>query len=123
MENEKIKTLFVLFAHEEYSEIMDEFLNLAKKETLDILRPEADSTDSRLNFLCASIANYRYQQALSVCDRSEYTYAGKMINPSAETVINFAENLVRDYYQLCRDLIKPQNFVFMGIGRELTENE
>lgn len=123
MEDEKIKSLFILFAHEEYSVSMGEFMELAKRETLDILKPEADTTDNRLNFLCAAIANYRYQQALSVCDRSEYTYAGKMIDPSAETVINFAENLVRDYYQLCRDLIKPQNFVFMGIGRELTENE
>lgn len=115
MNEVKIQNLFTLFSGEEYSEEHEPIIQLAMTETEKILRdPESD--DERVNFLCAAAANYRLQQIRSASDRSEYTYAGKMSDGSKYSVLTFAENLLRDYYNMCADMIEPQDFVFMGFS-------
>lgn len=113
-----VQTLFNLFSGQK-SDSDNHFIIIAKRETEEMLVTGADENDERINFLCAAIANYRYQQAKAAADNSMYTYAGEMIKTEKNTPLAFAENMVRDYYQLCRNIIKPQNFIFMGIsGKE-----
>lgn len=112
-----VKTLFKLFSGQE-SENDNHFIIMAMLETKEILLPDVNETDERINFLCAVIANYRYQQAKAAADNSMYTYAGGMIKANKNTTLAFAESMLRDYYQLCHNIIKPQNFIFMGFAGE-----
>ncbi|MCM1132150.1 MAG: hypothetical protein NC340_01630 [Ruminococcus flavefaciens] len=112
-----VQSLFVLFSGQDITENAP-FLILARSETERILLPDVPDTDERVNFLCAAIANYRYQQAKASGDRSAYTYAGEMIKADKYTPLAFAESMLKDYYQMCRDIIKPQNFIFMGFSSE-----
>ncbi len=112
-----VQTLFNLFSGQK-SENDNDFIIIAKLETEEMLLPGTDGTDARVSFLCAAIANYRYQQAKAAADSSMYTYAGEMVQAKKNTPLAFAESMLRDYYQLCRKIIKPQNFVFMGFSKE-----
>ncbi len=112
-----VQTLFNLFSGQK-SENDNHFIMMARRETEEMLLPDTDETDERVSFLCAAIANYRYQQAKAAADNSMYTYAGEMIQAKKNTPLAFAESMLRDYYQLCRNIIKPQNFVFMGFSKE-----
>lgn len=111
-----VKSLFNLFSGQE-SENDNDFIILARHEVREILVPNVSETDERISFLCAAIANYRYQQAKAAADNSMYTYAGEMIKAKKNTPLAFAESMLRDYYQLCRNIIKPQNFIFMGFSK------
>ncbi|MDE5854346.1 MAG: hypothetical protein K2O36_01645 [Ruminococcus sp.] len=111
---DSVYSLFRLFSGED-SETNKYFILLAKKETEKILLPDIQE-DERINFLCAAIANYRYQQAKAASADSEYTYIGEMNSDKKNNILVFAENMLRDYYQLCSDIIKPQNFIFMGFS-------
>lgn len=85
-------------------------------ETNAMLRPDADPTDLRLVFLSASIAFYRVQQMLAARERAEYTYAGKVLKPSQNTAYEYSKRMLRDYLQICSDLLFPQNFVFSSFS-------
>lgn len=111
---DSVYSLFRLFSGAD-AETNKNFILLAKKETEKILLPDIQE-DERINFLCAAIANYRYQQAKAASGDSEYTYIGEMKSDKKNNILVFAENMLRDYYQLCSDIIKPQNFVFMGFS-------
>lgn len=111
---DSVYSLFRLFSGADAEENKN-FILLAKKETEKILLPDIDE-DERINFLCAATANYRYQQARAASDISEYTYIGEMNSDKKNNILVFAENMLRDYYQLCSDIIKPKNFVFMGFS-------
>lgn len=111
---DSIYSLFRLFSGED-AERNKNFILLAKKETERMLIPDVQE-DERINFLCAAIANYRYQQAKAASGDSEYTYTGEMNSDKKNNILIFAENMLRDYYQLCSDIIKPQNFVFMSFS-------
>lgn len=113
---DSVISLFKLFTGLEELENQT-FIILAMQQTQEILKPDIDETDIRPNFLCAAIANYRYQQAKAAADNSAYTYAGKMLQEGRTQPLAFAESMLKDYYQLCRDIIKPQNFVFMGFSK------
>lgn len=115
MDEVKIQKLFTLFSGEEYTAEHEPIIKLAMTETGKILR-NPETVDERIDFLCAAAANYRLQQIRSASDRSEYTYAGKMSDGSRYSVLTLAENLLRDYYNMCADIIEPQNFVFMGFS-------
>ncbi len=116
MNIESVKTLFTLFSGEEASENFIPVITLAVSEVEKMLLPESDPTDVRLDFLCASIANNRLQQIYSARERSEFTVAGKMLKESQNTALAYSEKLVRDYMNMCEDLIKPKTFVFMGFS-------
>ena len=113
MDDTKVKNLFTLFSGEVYTQEHSPIVQLAITETAKILR-DPQTADERVDFLCAAAANYRWQQIRSAHDCSEYTYAGKMSDGNKYSVLTFAENLLRDYYNMCADIIEPQNFVFMG---------
>ena len=116
MDRETVTSLFELFtgAHNgiEYYRIID----LAIYETGTMLRPDAERTDARLNFLSAAIAFYRLQQILAARERAECTYAGKVLKESQNTAYDYSKRLLRDYFQLCRDLLYPKTFIFSSFS-------
>ncbi len=115
MNSENVKSLFTLFSGEEYRDTLAPFLEVSTSQVQGMLLDGADKDDSRLDFLCAALANYRYRMAELSADRSEYTYAGKMSGSSDSRLLSFSESLLRDYYHLCRDLINGSDFVFMTV--------
>lgn len=116
MNLESVKTLFTLFSGEDVSEVYTPVILLAVSEVEKMLLPEADRSDIRLEFLCASVANHRLQQIKSARERYEFTVAGKMLSSSQGGMTAESEKLLRDYMQLCDDLIKPKTFIFMGFS-------
>lgn len=116
MDRQTVTALFELFTgtHNgiEYYRIID----LAIYETGNMLRPDADSTDARLNFLSAAIAFYRLQQILAARERAECTYAGKVLKESQNTAYDYSKRLLRDYFQLCSDLLYPKTFIFSSFS-------
>ncbi|MBP3379250.1 MAG: hypothetical protein J6K77_00085 [Ruminococcus sp.] len=119
MNIEKIKKLFTLFSGEEYEEKHQTILELGIAEVTKMLREDADEEDSRLDFLAAADANYRYCQAMLSADGKLYTYGGSLPDSSAAgkwSILDFAGNLLKDYCQMCRDLITTDTFVFFGFS-------
>ncbi|MBQ9808728.1 MAG: hypothetical protein IJM55_07655 [Ruminococcus sp.] len=115
MNIETVKSLFRLFTGEdEATETNAALIDLAVNETERMLLPEADSSDPRLNFLSAAIAAYRLRQILASRDREKYTYAGKMPDTGKGSPADSAEKLLRNYLDLCSDLIAPKTFIFMS---------
>ncbi|HRR76596.1 MAG TPA: hypothetical protein P5191_07255 [Ruminococcus sp.] len=116
MNIESVKSLFMLFSGEEDAERYAPLIRLAVKETGDMLLPDADSEDIRLDFLSAAIAFYRMRRILAARDREKYTYAGKMPAVGQDSSAAYAERLLRDYLDLCSDLIRSDTFVFMSFS-------
>ena len=116
MNIESVKTLFTLFSGEDVTEKYTPLINLSVLELEKMLLPDADPSDIRLDFLCASMANHRLQQINSSRERAEFTVAGKMLTTSQNTAVAYSEKLVYDYMNLCSDLIQPKTFVFMSFA-------
>lgn len=115
MNIESVKNIFSLFSHELELEKYSPLIALAVNETENMLVSPDVSNDIRLDFLCAAIANYRLQQINASHDRSEITFAGKMNAASRnESPLKYAEKLVCDYINICRDLVKAKTFIFMS---------
>ena len=85
----KIKSLFKLFSGDTCTAEHEPLIDLAVFEVERMISETADREDPRLDFLCAAIANYRYYQALSAQDRSEFTYGGKVIKDESGKIIDF----------------------------------
>lgn len=119
MNIESVKSLFRLFSGEDDIEAYLPLIELSVSETEKMLLDGADSTDVRLEFLCAAIANFKFQQANAAHDRSESTYAGKLLSsPENSGVLGYAEKLLSEYMNLCSDLITTKTFVFMSFGSD-----
>lgn len=118
MNIESVKTLFTLFSGEEELGRYSPLITLAMAEVEKMLLPDADPTDIRLDFLCAATANHRLQQLNAAHDRTEVTFAGDMLQAPSQVrtsgPLAYSESLLRDYMQLCEDLIQPKNFVFLS---------
>ncbi len=114
MNIDSVKTLFELFSGES-AENFAPLVQLAVDETEKMLLPDKDASDVRLQFLAAAAANYRLRQIMASRDRTQVTYAGKMLDTKTGTSAG-AESLLRDYLALCSDLIKPQTFVFAAFS-------
>lgn len=114
MDITKIKQLFTLFSGDSCTEEQEPLIQLALTEVEAMLTENADKSDERLNFLCAALANFRYYQAISSQDRSEYTYGGKVLNDGEKKNLCLAEGLLKGYFQLCSDIIKGSDFIFIG---------
>ena len=115
---ESVKSVFALLSGIDDCEKYSSVITLAVHEVEDMLIDE-DCADIRLDFLCAALANFRVQQLLAAHDRSEFTFAGKTASvSSAKNVspLHFAEKLLGDYLAMCKNLVKPQPFVFFSCG-------
>lgn len=116
MDFSEITEIFELFTGEENGVEYFRIINLAVYETGMMLRPDADRTDTRLNYLAAAIAYYRFQQILAARERAAVTYAGKVLKESQNTAYEYSKLLMKDYMQICSDLIKPQSFIFSSFS-------
>ena len=116
MDIESVKSLFLMFSGEESCDEWSPLINLAVSETDKMLRPDADRSDVRLGFLCAAAANRRLQQIKASRERSQSTFAGKVLTQTQNSALHYAEKLYSDYIQLCNDLIEPSAFVFAGFS-------
>ncbi len=124
MNTEAVKTLFLLFSGQSDSDELMPFVTLAIAETEGMLADNADSSDIRLDFLCAAQANYRYCQAAASRDGSVNTVGGSLIKYSDKGgALRYAELLLSDYMNMCSDLIKPKTFMFMSFGNETEGND
>lgn len=121
MDIHQISIIFELMTGEENSEEYYKFINLAVYEVGILLRPDADKTDIRLTFLCAAMAFYRLQQILAARERAEVTFAGKVLKESQDTAYEYSKLMLRDYMNICRDLLTAESFVFSSFshGEEL----
>lgn len=119
MDIDKIKAVFSLFTGEEYDEKFDPVIELSVMETKKLLIDEESASDSRVPFLCAAMANYRYQLMRCSAERSDFTYAGKVSIADQKRTLEFAERMLREYHTLSRDILKTKELVFMGFsGKE-----
>lgn len=121
MDIQTILRVFELFTGEENSDDYYQLVVFAVSEVESLLLPDADNTDIRLNFLCGALAFYRLQQILAARERAAVTYGGKVLKESQNTAYEYAKELLRDYLQICRDLLKAKNFTFSSFssGEEL----
>ena len=120
MDIQEVVSLFDLFTGEEIGDTYIKIINLAMYEVICMLVPGADRTDPRLEYLAAALAYYRYQQILAARERAAVTYGGKVLKESQNTAYEYSKQLLSDYMQICRGLIKTDTFVFAGVsdGRE-----
>lgn len=119
MNIEAVKSLFTVFSGEELNDAYDQIIRLAVSETEKMLVPGCDTSDIRLEFLCAAAANYRLQQINAAHDRSGSVYAGSMTElKSGKTALAYAEKLLSDYMNMCADIIVPRTFMFITTGKE-----
>ena len=118
MNIESVKSLFELFSGEEAEEYIP-LIGLSVVETERMLLPEADSSDVRLDFLAAAMANYRLARIKASRDRTQVTYAGKALKNDEGSSCEAAADLLREYMQLCSELISAKTFIFAGYsGKE-----
>ena len=121
MDIQKVTEIFEIMTGETNSAKYIKLIYLSMREIDTLLRPNADISDLRLCFLCAALAFYRLQQILAARERAEVTYAGKALKESQNTAYEYAKQLLRDYMQICKDLITSETFVFSSFssGEEL----
>lgn len=115
MNFEAVKALFALFTGLEDTEKYLPVLNFAVKETTDMLASVQYASDSRIELLCAAIANYRFVQLEAAREYTQSTYAGKLSSAKKDSsALKYACALVKDYMTVCRKLLKTSDFVFIG---------
>lgn len=115
MNIESVKSLFKMFSGEDNVDEYEPLIGLALAETEKLLLPQADRSDIRLSFLCAAMANHRLCQIRAARDKTQAAYSGTMLTDSTKRIVENSEKLLRDYLELCSDIITPQMFTFVGI--------
>ncbi len=117
MNMQMIGALFQLFSGEEDVQRHMPLLMTAIHEVTAKLRPDADGTEVRLCYLVAAIANLRYTQMYGAREKALATYAGTIARQSdGEQQLRFAVKLVHSYRALCCDLLRDEEFVFVGVA-------
>ncbi|MDE5947090.1 MAG: hypothetical protein K2G63_07295 [Oscillospiraceae bacterium] len=116
MNTEKIKSLFALFTgqnnYEEYLPIIAVSITQVEK----MLKENADISDSRLDMLTASVANYRYVQIIASRMENISAYNGEMILPQKDNnALKYARQIMLDYMDICSDIINA-NPVLLNTG-------
>jgi hypothetical protein len=91
-------------------------IQCAIDEITQRLTDSSHSTDSRLNYVCASLANLRYQQFMSSRDRLNYTYAGAVSqkHDGTQQLVD-AYDMFYSYLSTVKDIIKDDEFYFKGV--------
>lgn len=119
MNMQMISSLFSLFSGEQDTSAYLPLLTAAVEEVRQELRGDADSTQVRLCYLAAAVANLRYTQMYGAREKALATYAGTIARQSdAAQQLRFAKQLVYSYKGLCADLLCDRDFVFSGIRGE-----
>lgn len=116
MDIERVKSLFTLFTGQNDYEKYLPVINISVLQVKNMLLKNADSDDSRLDILAASIANYRYVQILASRMESISAYNGKMLMSDKNSgALKYAGQLMLEYMEICSDLI-GESPVFISTG-------
>lgn len=122
MTAETVNSLFTLFAAEADTESYAPLITSAMAEVEKMLKPDADSTDVRLDYLCASLAAVRYAQITAVKNMVSCTYGGAAsMEGNAQLEYDFARALFEEYRKYAADLLLDSSFVFYGIKEGQSE--
>jgi len=113
----QINSLFTLFSGEtdlnKYSPLIDS----AVSQVTSQLREGADISDTRLDYLCAAIANYRYSQIVCVKNKIAFTYAGTADSKgNSQMEYDLAKGLMTEFYKAASGLLSDNSFVFSAIA-------
>lgn len=116
MNLDTINALFRLFSGVTNVEEHAQTVQSAMDEVTQKLVDSSNTTDERLNYVCASLANLRYQQYMASRDRLNYTYAGTVAQKhDGKDQLSDAYTLYYSYLATVKDLIKDEEFFFKSI--------
>lgn len=116
MNTQKIRLLFTLFSGEKNSPETEPLLQGAMLEVEGRLRPGADKSDERLDYLAAAIANLRHTELLATRDRLVYTAAGSApTHDSGKNRPFFAATLMKAYLDTAQPLLCDDAFAFCAV--------
>lgn len=112
-----IAALFTLFSGEQNVKKYFPLINSAMNNVRKYLKPDADSSDERLCFLCAAIANLNHSRILAARDSINYSLSGESarISDSSSGYLGFAHSLVREYLASASDLLSDADFSFFSV--------
>lgn len=112
MDIERIKSIFSLFTGQDDYERYLPIINFATVQVKNMLNSTADIYDIRLDMLAAAVANYRYVQIVASRMENISAYNGKMLVPDSNSnAVKYAERIVRDYMDICADMLKEQSVI------------
>lgn len=116
LNTQTINELFELFSGvddaTEYAYIVESAIN----DVTQMLISSSESTDDRLNYVCGSLANLKYQQFMASRDRLNYTYAGTVSQKhDGKDQLADAYSMFYSYLATVKDIIKDDNFYFQSI--------
>ncbi len=112
----QITSLFILFSGEtdinRYQPLIDSAIAQVSRQ----LKEGVSSADTRLDYLCAAIANYRYSQLTCVKNKVAYTYAGTADEKgNSQLEFDLARELMNEYYKAASELLYDDDFIFSGV--------
>lgn len=116
MNNDTINNLFKLFSGvsdvTEYSYIIQSAIN----DVTQMLIDSSKSNDERLNYVCGSLANLKYQQFMASRDRLNYTYAGTVSQKhDGKDQLADAYNMFYGYLTTVKDIVFDERFYFKNV--------
>lgn len=116
MNTQTINELFKLYSGvsdvSEYTQVVQSAIS----DVTNMLISSSHSTDERLNYVCGSLTNLKYQQFMASRDRLNYTYAGTVSQKhDGKDQLTDAYNMFYSYLATVKDIIKDDNFYFEGV--------
>ncbi len=116
MNVDTITRIFKIFSDCDTSIDYSDIIQSAIDDITAILLDSSYSTDNRLNAVCGSLANLRYQQFMSSRDRLNYTYAGTVSQQhDGKQQLEDAYGLFYSYLFGVKDLVKDAEFFFSTV--------
>lgn len=116
MDIERIKSLFSIFTGQNNYEEYLPVIAVSMTQVERMLKENVDLSDSRLDMLTASVANYRYVQIITSRMENISAYNGEMIiSKKDNNALNYAKQIMLDYMDICSDIINT-NPVLLNTG-------
>ncbi len=103
-----VEKLFLYYLGDTRETEFDPLLDMAISETEQLLRDDADRTDTRIPYLAAALTLQQYRKMMAARDRTTYTPTGAAATTSSHSeMLEAAASLVRENMAHCADLVKP----------------
>ena len=116
MDMNTITSLFSLFSGESDTDRFLPIVTTACEEVRSTLRENADTSATGLCYLAAAVANLRYTEIYFARENTLATYAGTIARESDATQrLHFAQQLVKSYQGLCRELIRDSSAFLLSV--------
>lgn len=113
MNTTTIDALFKLFSGVGDTSDYSTLVSSAVDDVTQMLSDPSYSTDGRLNYVCAALANLKYQRFMASRDRLNYTYAGTVAQKhDGRDQLYDAYEMFYSYLATVKDLVKDGGFYF-----------